>query len=63
MLHCVHQQLSNCVCLPVGAEQLVFSRFLELFHKKLLLAAAENDAIKAVRVNQNSKVVDRTARQ
>ncbi len=29
--HDVHQQLSNCVCLLFGAEQVVYSDLLELF--------------------------------
>ncbi len=36
-------------------EQVMFSGFLELFWKQLP-AAAKNDAMRAVRVNQNSKV-------
>ncbi len=57
MLHYVHQLVVNCVCLPFGPEQVVYSWFLKLFLWKQLPAAAKNQAIRAVRVNQNSKVV------
>ncbi len=43
MDHYVHQLVANWVCLLFGAEQVVYSRFLELFYWKKLLAAAEND--------------------
>ncbi len=42
MLHYVHQLVSNCVCLLFDAEQVVFSKFLKLFHRKKLPAVAEN---------------------
>lgn len=28
--HCVHQLAANCICLPVGIEQLQYSGFQEL---------------------------------
>ncbi len=34
MLHYVHQLVSNCVCLPFGAEQVVYCGFLEHFYWK-----------------------------
>ncbi len=47
MFHYVHQLVANCVCLPFGAEQGVFSVFLEPFHWKQLPAAAENKTMTA----------------
>ena len=44
------------MCLLFGAEQVVYSGFLEFFLWKQLPAAAQNDAMRALRVNQNSKV-------
>ncbi len=63
MLHCVHQQVTNCVCLLFGAELLMYTGFLELFRWKQLPAAAENDALGVVRVNQNSEIAGQTAKQ
>ncbi len=56
MLHYVHQLVSNCVCLLFAAEQVVYRGFIELYTCKQLPAVAKNDAVRAVRVNQNSKV-------
>ncbi len=56
MIHCVLQLVSNCVCLLFDADQVVYSGFLELFLWKQLPCVAENDAIRAARVNQHSKV-------
>ncbi len=63
MLHYTHQLVANCVCLPVGAEQVVYCGILELFHWKQLPAQPENNAMRAVRVTQNRKVVVQTAKQ
>ncbi len=60
MPHYVHQLVSKCVCLVFAAEQVVYSGFLEIFHWKQLPAAAKNNAMRAVRVNQNSKVAAET---
>ncbi len=43
MLHCVHQLVSDFVCL-LFAEQVVYSGFLQLFHWKQLPATAGNKA-------------------
>ncbi len=43
------------LCLLSYAEQVVYSGFLALFYWKQL-PAAENNAVRAVRVNQSSKV-------
>ncbi len=56
MLHYVHQQVCN-----FGADQVACSQFKELFCLKRLPAAAKKDAIRALRVNQNSKVAGWTA--
>ena len=48
MFHYVHQLVVNCVCLQLDAEQVVYSEFLEP-------AVAENNTVRALRVNQNSK--------
>ncbi len=51
MAHCVHQLVTNFVCLLFGAEQVEYSEYWELFHWKqgaVLL-------MKAVRVKQNSE--------
>lgn len=42
MLCYVQQLVTNCVCLPFGAVQIVHSGFLELFHWKQLPAETEN---------------------
>lgn len=63
MLHFVHQQVSKCVCLLFGVEQVLYNVSLEFFLWKQLLAAAENSTIRAVRVNQNSKFMDQSAQQ
>ncbi len=47
----------------VGAEQVVYSGFLELFLRKQLTAAAKNDATRTARVNRNSEVAAQTAKQ
>lgn len=57
MLHCVHQLVSDCVCLLFCAGQVEYSRFLLLFHWQQLPAAADSVAMRIVRVNLNSKVV------
>ncbi len=44
-------------------EQVVYSGFLELFLRKQLPAVAENHAMRAVRVNQNRKIVGQTDKQ
>ncbi len=44
MLWYVRQLVVNCVCLLLGAQQVVHSGFLEPFHWKQLPAAAGNDA-------------------
>lgn len=56
MLHYVHQPVTKCVCLLCGAGQVTYSRFLELYRWKMLLAAVEHDD-KRVSVNQNSKAL------
>ncbi len=58
MLYYVHQLVSYCVCLLFAAKQVVYSEFLELF-----LCCSRNNAMRAVWVNQNSKVIERTAKQ
>lgn len=42
--------------------QVVFGEFLELFHQQQLPAAKEEGAMRAVRVDQNSKVVGLAAK-
>ncbi len=56
MLHYVHRLVANCVCLLFGAEQVAYTGISELFHRKQLPAAAKNDTMRVVRMNQNSKV-------
>ncbi len=48
MLHYAQKLVSDCGHLLFAAEQVVYSGFLQL---------SENSAMKALRVNQNSKVV------
>ncbi len=47
MLHYVHQQVANCVCMLFGAEQV---------ENSLSLLFTENILMRAMTVNQNSKV-------
>lgn len=56
MLHCVHLLVTNSVILLFCAEQVVCCEFIELLQ---LPALAVNNAIRAVRVNQQSKVAAR----
>ncbi len=62
MRHYIHQLVANCVCLLFGAEQAVYSEFLQLT-AETAPAAAESDDIRTMSMNQNSKVVGRTAEQ
>lgn len=55
MLHHVYQLASTCVCLLLDAEQVAHGGVLELFLWKQVDAAAENDAMRAVRVHQKKK--------
>lgn len=48
MFHYVDQPVSNCVRLPLGAEQVVHGGFLELWSWEQQPAAPENDATGAV---------------
>ncbi len=43
MLHCVHQLVSNCVCLLFAAEQVVYSWFLELFSQPKATESSESE--------------------
>ncbi len=56
MFHYAHQPVSDWVCLLFGAEQVAYGGFLLLFLWTQLPAAAEDDAVRAARVNRNSKV-------
>ncbi len=60
MFQYVHQLVAYCVRLLFCAEQVVYSGSVELFQKLLW---PENDDITAARVNQNSKVADRTVKR
>ncbi len=63
MLRYAHQLVANCVCLLFGAgQQVVYKGFLERFHRKELPSVAENNTMRAVRVNQNSKVAGQTTK-
>ena len=42
-------------CLLFGAKQVLYNGFLEVFRAKRLPAAAKHDAVRALRVNRNSK--------
>ncbi len=57
MLHCVHQLVSNWVCLLFAAEQVVYCGFLELFLAKNSWLLRQTYS--TVRLNQNSKVLSR----
>lgn len=48
MLHFVQQLVANFVCLVVGAKQVVYSWFLELFDLEQLPHMAKHDARRAV---------------
>lgn len=50
MLLYIHQLDANCVCLLFTAEWGVHTGFLELFHRKQLPVAVEDNAMRAVRV-------------
>ena len=50
-----YQLVADFVCLLSGAGQVEYCGFIRAFSLKI--AAAQNAAIRAVRVNQNSKVV------
>lgn len=52
----VHQLVSNYAYLLFGGEQLVYSRFLELFGWQELPVGSGNNSMKAVKVNQTIKV-------
>lgn len=54
MFHCVHQLVANCGCLLFGAEQVEHSGFYCI--------CAENKPIRAVIVNQKSKVAEGSCR-
>ncbi len=56
ILRYVHQLVTNCVCLPFSAEQVVYSGFLE--HFTLL-----NNSMRVKGMNQNGKVAGRMAKQ
>lgn len=56
MLHYVCQLVSNCVCLRFGAEQVVYSGFLELLTENSCLIHLE--LMKVLRQTQNSEVVN-----
>ncbi len=56
MLHFVHQLVANCVCLLFGAEQVVYSGFLEFYHWKQLPAASGKNAIRVMWLNKNSRL-------
>ncbi len=47
MLQYVHQLVVNCVCLPFGAQQAVYSGFLELLRWKQLLAVGQKQQYKS----------------
>lgn len=45
-----HELLHSCVCVPFGAELVI-----DIFSMKTVTLMTENEAMKAVSVNQNSK--------
>ena len=57
MLHFVRKIVANFACLPLCANQLVYYVFLELFLWKRPPATMEQDATRAVRVQQNTQVI------
>lgn len=56
MLNFVHQQVANSVWLPFGIEQVVYSRFKDLFHFKKLPIVVRNNAMKAVSRHPNNQM-------
>ncbi len=46
MLYYVHQLVADCVCPLFGADQVVYSGYLELFCWKQLHAVAENNTMR-----------------
>ena len=62
-LHYVHQRVSDCVCLLFAAQQVVDRGCLQMFPWKHLATEAKKNAMRAVRLNQNSNVVARSKKQ